>query len=88
MSDMKQVINLLKTLSNLHIKRKIFGVEPEITIKLAKKNLNFMRFQYHTQEGPMVREKNDLRMLLEQFIVFLNIVFSTNYQYRRFHIHF
>ena len=67
MSDMKRVINLLKkTLSNLsYKKRKSLIVEPEITIKLAKKNLNFMRFQYHMLGGLMKMEKKlGLRMLL------------------------
>ena len=46
-----------ETILDLKLKERSFGIEPEITIKL-KKNLFFMRCQFHTLADHMKREKN------------------------------
>ena len=76
MTDMETGYKLIKTdaLKNINIQEKSFGIEPEITIKLAKKNLYFMKFPYHMKEDLMSKVKKlDYRMPLLQSIVFLNM---------------
>ena len=46
-----------ETILDLKLKERSFGIEPEITIKLAKKNLFFMRCQFHTLADHMKRKK-------------------------------
>ena len=44
-------------LKNISLKEKTFAFEPEITIKLSKKNVNSMRFQLRIMEDHMKMEK-------------------------------
>ena len=59
MSDMETGYKLFKksVIQSIDIKEKSFGIEPEITVKLAKKNLYFMRFQSHIGADLMRKEK-------------------------------
>lgn len=54
----KQAIKCLKKkVLSFNLNEKSFGIEPELTIKLAKKNVNFLRFQLATMEEIMMRKK-------------------------------
>ena len=59
MSDMETGYKVFKknVIKSIEIKEKSFGVEPEITVKLAKKNLYSMKFPYHTEVDHMRKEK-------------------------------
>ena len=52
MSDMETGYKVFKkeVINSIEINEKSFGVEPEITVKLAKKVLNFSKFQSRTME--------------------------------------
>ena len=47
-----------EAIKSINLQENSFGIEPEITIKLAKKNLNFTKFQFRITEGIMMKEKN------------------------------
>ena len=59
MSDMETGYKVFKknVINSVEIKEKSFGVEPEITVKLAKKSLFFTRFLFLTEEGHMKKVK-------------------------------
>ena len=59
MSDMETGYKLIKRdkIKLINLKEKSFGIEPELTIKLAKKNFNFMKFQLVIKEEIMMKEK-------------------------------
>ena len=61
MSDMETGYKLFKksVIRSINIKEKSFGIEPEITVKLAKKNMYFMRYQFLIEEDRMRMEKNN-----------------------------
>ena len=49
----------------MEIKEKSFGVEPEITVKLAKKKVCFLRGSlFLTEEGPYEGKQNYLKRQL------------------------
>ena len=72
MSDMETGYKVFKSsaIKSINLKENSFGIEPEITMKLAKKNLFSMKFQFHIEADLMRKEKKlPLKMLLKQFIV-------------------
>ena len=61
MSDMETGFKVFKksVIQSIQVKENSFGIEPEITVKLARKNIYFMRFQYLTKVDLTMREKNN-----------------------------
>ena len=59
-------------LKSISLKEKSFSFEPEVTIKLAKKNYKFLRFQLLTMAGHMRKEKIVLK---DAFIALKTIIF-------------
>ena len=59
LSDMETGYKAFRTSKILdsNFRENSFGIEPEITIKLAKKNVNFLRFRYLIMEERIKREK-------------------------------
>ena len=59
MSDMETGYKSFKkrAIQSIKLNEKSFGIEPEITIKLAKKNSSFMKYQYLMLEDHTMREK-------------------------------
>ena len=59
MSDMETGFKVFKksVIQSIQVKENSFGIEPEITVKLAKKNIYFMRFQYLTKVDLTMRKK-------------------------------
>ena len=71
MSDMETGYKIFKseTIKSINLKENSFGIEPEITMKLAKKILFSMKFQFHIEAGLMQRVKKlRLKMLSLLFI--------------------
>ena len=60
MSDMETGYKLIKTeaFNKLNIEENSFGIEPELTIKLAKKNIYFMKFQFLMKADLTMKVKN------------------------------
>ena len=60
MSDMETGYKVFKrsVIQSIKIKENLFGVEPKITVKLAKKNLFFMKSPFLIKEDHTKREKN------------------------------
>ena len=73
MTDMETGFKVFKSevIKSVNLKENSFGIETEITIKLAKKNLSFMKLELVTEEDLILKEKNNFkRCFFGQFIVF------------------
>ena len=60
MTDMETGYKAFKkdVIKSIDIEETSFGVEPEITIKLAKKIIFFMKYQFHMLADLILKEKN------------------------------
>ena len=60
LTDMECGYKIFKTsaITSIKLNEKRFGFEPEVTLKLAKKVLVFMKLVFHIMEEIMTKEKN------------------------------
>ena len=69
----------LKCIKSIKIRENSFGVEPEITMKLARKNYKFYEVGISYNGRSYEEGKNNNKgCTLEQFTASLNIIFSIN----------
>ena len=72
MSDMETGYKSFKkrAIQSIKLNEKSFGIEPEITIKLAKKNSSFMKYQYLMLEDHTMREKNWYQRCCKSYLLY------------------
>ena len=64
-----------EVIKNINIKENSFGIEPEITVKLALKNYRFYELEFHTMEELTKKEKKLSLKIFYRHILFDKVPF-------------